>query len=128
MTRMDFTRRSMRWQAALLSLLSILWLLFGSAHLHFGGHEDKPHVHSLLSAHHADFHPQHEEADIDLTPDAAPTTASKQFLDIALILTAVIFLLPVMAKAALDLPATRAPARATLFYTSPPLRAPPAHS
>jgi hypothetical protein len=118
----------MRWQAALLSLLSILWLQFGSVHLHFDGHGEQPHVHSLLSAHHADLHPQHAEADIDLTPDAAATSASQLLLDLGLILAFVAFLVPLLIASGSPARSRGLPAQTLLFHTSPPLRAPPANS
>lgn len=128
MNRMEFIRRagSTRWQAAALCLLSLLWLQFGSAHLHHSGHEaEKPHVHSLLSAHHADLHPEHAESDIDLTPDAAASSSSQQYLDIALLLTVIAFLLPLVTAAGFGTSPARLPAQTSPLYLSPPLRAPP---
>jgi hypothetical protein len=129
---MEILRRTSRTprQLVLLCLLSLLWLQFGSVHLHSEHEAEQPHVHSLLSPHHADFHPDPAEADIDLTPTAATSPASPYTVDggpvVALLL--VLLFCPGVATGFHRLIRDRWRPPPSFFYVSPPLRAPPARS
>lgn len=128
--RMEILRRTSRTprQLVALCLLSLLWLQFGSVHLHSEHEGEQPHVHSLLSPHHTDFHPDPAASDIDLTPAAAMSSASPSAGDTGPVIALIVLLLfcagATTAFQRIARHGWRPPA--SLFYVSPPLRAPPA--
>lgn len=116
-----------RWQVILLCLIPVSWLLFGSIHLHREAGEERPHVHTLLSEHHEDLHPDNTAADIDLTPAGVASPATGWSPDAPLLLIAFILFVPgVCAARRIGFRRrTRQPPHRPPAFRIPPLRAPP---
>lgn len=129
---MNFLRRALQTKRhmILLCLLSLLWLQFSGAHLH-AHDEHGMHVHGSQSLHHSDLDHDHDHeifgADIDITP-AAVAPAAWQSIDTGdvFVLAVVLLLFAAAITAAPRASPSRRQQRSSPFYTSPPLRAPPA--